>query len=445
MKPATASTAALATGVASRVAAARVLDAVLHKGRSLKGELATALPALADPRDRALVEAIVFAALRQRARYDAALAAWLPKPLGQRDAPLRALLHAGFAQLDALALPAHAAVASTVDAARAIGRTHQAALVNALLRRAQREGLPAGDPSAAWPPWLLAQLRRDWPGDADAILRASVEPGPLWLRVNTQQGSVAALQAQLAESRIEASTTPLCPQALRIDAPVPVSALPGFADGALSVQAGRAQLVADALSPSPGARVLDACAAPGGKAAHLLERDPTLRLLALDVDAARLRQIGATFTRLALGATAALRQADAADVGAWWDGRPFDAILLDAPCSATGVVRRQPDILLHRREADVAALCATQSRLLDALWPTLAAGGTLLYATCSILRCENDAQIAAFLARRPDASIEPLDARFGRHLGEGDRAQGSQRLPGEDGMDGFFYARLRKG
>jgi 16S rRNA (cytosine967-C5)-methyltransferase len=445
MKPATASTAALATGVASRVAAARVLDAVLHKGRSLKGELATALPALADPRDRALVEAIVFAALRQRARYDAALAAWLPKPLGQRDAPLRALLHAGFAQLDALALPAHAAVASTVDAARAIGRTHQAALVNALLRRAQREGLPAGDPSAAWPPWLLAQLRRDWPGDADAILRASVEPGPLWLRVNTQQGSVAALQAQLAESRIEASTPPLCPQALRIDAPVPVSALPGFADGALSVQDGSAQLVADALSPSPGARVLDACAAPGGKAAHLLERDPTLRLLALDVDAARLRQIGATFTRLALGATAALRQADAADVGAWWDGRPFDAILLDAPCSATGVVRRQPDILLHRREADVAALCATQSRLLDALWPTLAAGGTLLYATCSILRCENDAQIAAFLARRPDASIEPLDARFGRHMGEGDRAQGSQRLPGEDGMDGFFYARLRKG
>jgi 16S rRNA (cytosine967-C5)-methyltransferase len=445
MKPATASTAALATGVASRVAAARVLDAVLHKGRSLKGELATALPALADPRDRALVEAIVFAALRQRARYDAALAAWLPKPLGQRDAPLRALLHAGFAQLDALALPAHAAVASTVDAARAIGRTHQAALVNALLRRAQREGLPAGDPSAAWPPWLLAQLRRDWPGDADAILRASVEPGPLWLRVNTQQGSVAALQAQLAESRIEASTTPLCPQALRIDAPVPVSALPGFADGALSVQDGSAQLVADALSPSPGARVLDACAAPGGKAAHLLERDPTMRLLALDVDPARLRQIGATFARLALGATAALRQADAADVGAWWDGRPFDAILLDAPCSATGVVRRQPDILLHRREADIGALCRTQSRLLDALWPTLAPGGTLLYATCSILRCENDAQVAAFLARRPDAAIEPLDARFGRRMRQADREQGSQRLPGEDGMDGFFYARLRKG
>jgi 16S rRNA (cytosine967-C5)-methyltransferase len=435
-KPASAS---LPAGVASRMAATRVLDAVLHKGHSLKAELAIALPALADPRDRALVEAIVFAALRQRARYDTALAAWMPKPLGQRDSALRALLHAGFAQLDALALPAHAAIAASVDTARALGRAHQAALVNALLRRAQRDGLPAADPAAAWPAWLHDQLRHDWPGGVDAILRASGEPGPLWLRVNTQHGSVAALQARLADSRIEASTDPLCPQGLRIDAPVPVSALPGFADGDLSVQDGSAQLVADALSPARGARVLDACAAPGGKAAHLLERDPTLRLLALDVDPARLRRIAATFTRLSIGATAALRQADAADVGAWWDGRPFDAILLDAPCSATGVVRRQPDILLHRRESDIAALCATQARLLDALWPTLAPGGTLVYATCSILRRENDVQVAAFLARTPTASLQPLDARFGYDTGNG-----SQRLPGENAMDGFFYARIRK-
>jgi len=431
--------AATDTGVASRVAATRVLDAVLHRGRSLKLELATALPALADPRDRALVEAIVFAALRQRARYDAALAAWVPRPLGRRDAPLRALLHVGLAQLDALALPAHAAVASTVDAARALGRTHQANLVNALLRRAQRDGLPAGDPAGAWPAWLLQRLRDDWGDDAEAIVAASAQPGPLWLRINRQRSSVETFAQRLHDSRIEAATTPLCADALRIDAPVPVSALPGFADGEVSVQDGSAQLVADAFAPPAGARVLDACAAPGGKAAHLLERDPSLRLLALDVDAARLRSISATFARLSIGATAALRQADAADVGAWWDGRPFDAILLDAPCSATGVVRRQPDILLHRREADIAALCATQARLLDALWPTLASGGTLLYATCSILRAENDAQVAAFLARKADAVLEPLGARFGR-----DTAHGSQRLPGEDGMDGFFYARLVK-
>ena len=430
---------ALQTGAASRVAAARVLDAVLHRGRSLKSELSTALPALADPRDRALVEAIVFAALRQRARYDAALAAWMPKPPGPREGILRALLHVGLAQLDALALPAHAAVAATVDAARALGRTHQAALVNALLRRAQRDGLPAGDAASAWPDWLRARLQRDWPDDVDAIVRASAEPGPLWLRVNTQRSSVADLRARLVESRIEAVADPLCPQGLRIDAPIPVSALPGFADGEVSVQDGSAQLVADAFAPSPGARVLDACAAPGGKAAHLLERDPALRLLALDVEPMRLRSIAATFARLSIGATAALRQADAADVGAWWDGRPFDAILLDAPCSATGVVRRQPDILLHRRESDIAALTQMQSRLLAALWPTLAPGGTLLYATCSILRDENDAQVAGFLARTPDASLLPLDARFGRDTGNG-----SQRLPGEDGMDGFFYARVLK-
>jgi 16S rRNA (cytosine967-C5)-methyltransferase len=426
-------------GVASRLAATRVLDAVLHEGRSLKGELATALPALADPRDRALVEAIVFAALRQRARYDAALAAWMAKPLGRRDAPLRALLHVGFAQLDALALPAHAAVAATVDAARALGRTHQAALVNALLRRAQRDGLPAGDPTAAWPDWLLQRLRSDWGGDADAIVTASTQPGPLWLRVNRQRSDVDTIAQRLHDSRIDARSEPLCADALRIDAPVPVSALPGFADGEVSVQDASAQLVADALAPAIGARVLDACAAPGGKAAHLLERDPSLRLLALDVDPARLRSIGATFARLAIGTSAALRQADAADVGAWWDGRPFDAILLDAPCSATGVVRRQPDILLHRREADVAALVATQARLLDALWPTLAPGGTLLYATCSILRAENDRQVAAFLARKADATLDPLGDKFGRDTGHG-----RQRLPGEDGMDGFFYARLRK-
>jgi 16S rRNA (cytosine967-C5)-methyltransferase len=426
-------------GVASRLAATRVLDAVLHEGRSLKGELATALPALADPRDRALVEAIVFAALRQRARYDAALAAWMAKPLGRRDAPLRALLHVGFAQLDALALPAHAAVAATVDAARALGRTHQAALVNALLRRAQRDGLPAGDPTAAWPDWLLQRLRSDWGGDAEAIVTASTQPGPLWLRVNRQRSNVDTRAQRLHDSRIDARSGPLCADALRIDAPVPVSALPGFADGEVSVQDASAQLVADALAPAIGARVLDACAAPGGKAAHLLERDPSLRLLALDVDPARLRSIGATFARLAIGTSAALRQADAADVGAWWDGRPFDAILLDAPCSATGVVRRQPDILLHRREADVAALVATQARLLDALWPTLAPGGTLLYATCSILRAENDRQVAAFLARKADATLDPLGDKFGRDTGHG-----RQRLPGEDGMDGFFYARLRK-
>ncbi|MEO5565847.1 MAG: 16S rRNA (cytosine(967)-C(5))-methyltransferase RsmB [Luteimonas sp.] len=427
-------------GAGVRAAAARTLDAVLHGGRSLKAELGGVLPTLADPRDRALLEAIVFAALRAHARYEAALVQWMPKPPGRRDGILRALLYAGFAQADALQLAPHAAVAATVDAARLLGRAHQAGLVNALLRRALRDGIQPGDPSAAWPHWLLQQLREDWPQQADAIVQASAQPGPLWLRVNRRLGPVATAIQRLHDSRIEAMQVPQCVDGLRIDAPVPVSALPGFADGETSVQDGSAQLVVDALMPALGARVLDACAAPGGKAAHLLERDPTLQLLALDSDPRRLQRVRASLARLALGHdNVRLQAADATHADAWWDRTPFDAILLDAPCSATGVVRRQPDILLHRRESDIDTLAALQSQLLDALWPTLAVGGSLLYATCSILRRENDGQVAAFLARTPDAGLEVLDQRFGHDTGHG-----SQRFPGEDGMDGFFYARMVK-
>lgn len=429
----------LPAGTATRVAAARILDAVLHRGRSLRTELAAALPRLADPRDRALVEAMCFAALRNRARYDAALASWMPRPFPVRDRPLRALLHAGFAQLDPLELPAHAALAATVEAARALGRPRQAGLVNALLRRAQRQGLPPQEPAALWPDWLLGQMRADWPLELDAILEASAAPAPMWLRVNRRQGGRDAYAARLGEAGIEATATRGLDDALRLDRPVPVAVLPDFGRGAVSIQDGAAQLVADALAPAAGASVLDACAAPGGKAAHLLERDPALRLTALDVDPGRLARIGGTLRRLQLGASANLKVADAVATSSWWDGIPFDAILIDAPCSATGVVRRQPDIPLHRRESDLRALLALQASLLDALWATLRPGGALVYATCSILRAENAGQVEAFLARTPDARMEPLDSRFGRIDGPG-----RQRLPGEDGMDGFFFARLSR-
>ena len=437
--------------------ATRVLDAVLHRGRSLKGELAQALPTLPDPRDRALVEAICFAALRQHARTEAALQVWISKPLGKRDDELRALLHAGIAQLDPLGLAPHAAVAATVEAVRVIGRTHQVGLVNAVLRRAQREGLPAFDADGNWPAWLRTQVRADWPDDYQAIIAASATPAPPWLRVNRLHGTRDAYAARLHAAGIQATPLDTLADALRLDASIAVSALPGFSQGDVSVQDGSAQAVADALSPAAGARVLDACAAPGGKAAHLLERDPTLRMTALDIDGKRLDQVRATFARLGVGADAQLRVADAANVAtdqvktnsadagagaAWWSAAtdaPFDAVLLDAPCSATGIVRRQPDVLLHRRASDLDALIALQARLLDAAWRVLRPGGVLLYATCSILQAENAAQVDAFLARTPDATAEPLDARYGRTAGAG-----RQRLPGEAGMDGFFYARLRK-
>ena len=426
----------MSNGIATRVSAARVLDVVLHRGRSLKATLAAALPALADPRDRALVEAIVFTALRQRARFDAALEAWLAKPLGARDHELRALLHAGFAQLS-LGMPDHAVVAATVDAARALGRPHQAGLVNAVLRRAQREGLPAAGDEAAWPRWLAQRIRTDWPGQADAIFAASAEEAPMWLRVHARATTRDGYLERLHEAGIDGQVDASLPDAIRLDAALPVQQLPGFDDGVVSVQDGAAQRVADALSPRPQARVLDACAAPGGKAAHLAERDPSLRITALDVDPRRVRRMRDAFVRLKLDIEAAAVDATRPDT--WWDGVPFDAILLDAPCSATGIVRRQPDVLLHRRETDIAALVDAQATLLDAAWPMLAAGGTLLYATCSILREENAAQVEAFLARTADAALEPLEAGFGH-----DTAFGAQRLPGEAGMDGFFYARLRK-
>ena len=431
------------SGAAPRVAAARVLDAVLNHGRSLKAELARALPGLPDRRDRALVEAICFAALRQHARADAALAAWVPRPLGRRDGDLRALLHVGFAQIDPLGLAPHAAVGETVDAARDIGRAHQAKMVNALLRRAQRDGLPAADAAEAWPAWLRAQVRVDWPDDAVAIFAASALPAPTWLRVNRRRGDRDAYLDRLREAGIEATTAPTLPDAVVLPASISVDMLPGFAEGDASVQDGAAQAVADALAPAAGARVLDACAAPGGKSAHLLERDPSLRLLAIDVDPARLARVRGTWRRLGVGegidAAAHARVADATEPAAWWDGTPFDSILIDAPCSATGIVRRQPDVLLHRRAGDIDALVALQARLLDAAWTMLRPGGVLVYATCSILCAENGAQVEAFLGRTPGAAVEPLGDAFGRPVGGG-----RQRLPGDGGMDGFFIARLRR-
>ena len=403
------------------------------------------MPPLVDPRDRALVEAICFAVLRQPMRFEAALAAFLSRPLPKRDAKVRALLLVGFAQLDPLGLPAHAAVAATVEAARMLGHEHQAGLVNALLRRAQREGLPPGDPHAHWPAWLRAQLQQR--------LGRRGRRDPRRQRASRRRCGCASTHAAAAATttpracRPAASSAvvdPALPDALRLDTPVPVALLPDFDAGAVSVQDASAQRVADALALAPGARVLDACAAPGGKAAHLLERDPELQLVAVEIDAARLRRMRTGFARLGLAGRGRLLAADAT--------RAVDVVGRRAVrCGAAGRA------MFGDRHRAAAARCAAaparvgsrgltamQANLLDALWRTLAPGGVLLYATCSILKAENDAQVAAFLARTADAALEPLDARFGRAVSVDGKVVGHQRLPGEDDGDGFFYARLRK-
>ncbi|HEX5755862.1 MAG TPA: 16S rRNA (cytosine(967)-C(5))-methyltransferase RsmB [Arenimonas sp.] len=442
-RPRGAGKAAAPPGAALRAQAATLLDAVLGQGRSLKAELAASLPGITDPRDRALLEALCFEALRHRRRYEFAVSHWLERPLAQRDRRIQMLLLVGLAQLDALLLPAHAALAATAEAARLLQRPALVGLVNAVLRRATREPLPHSDDPGithSHPDWLLERLRQDWPQDWPGILEANNRPAPLWLRASQSPGRAAVI-ARLQASGVAASAPDSPPRALRIDARLAVQQLPGWHEGAFSVQDGAAQLAVDALAPLPGMRVLDACAAPGGKTAQLREAvgDSGL-VLALDVDARRLARVRDTLQRLQLrDDRVQLHAGDAGEPARWWDGQAFDAILLDAPCSATGVIRRQPDIKWHRRADDIAALVAQQARLLVALWPLLRPGGRLLYATCSVLQDENARQIDAFLCAHPDAEAVVLDARFGRGSGAG-----RQRLPGEDGMDGFFYALLER-
>jgi len=430
-------------GAALRGEAARALARVVFDGISLRVAIAETAPRFADARDRALLSASLFAAARWWLRLDAALAQLLEKPLPPKAREIRALLAIGFAQIAVMQMPDYAVVASCVDAARLLGQPHYSGLVNALLRRFGREraALDAkldGDDvtRTAHPRWLIDALRRDWPDDADAILDANNREAPLTLRVNRRRCDTATLLERLLADGIAAGSHADIADAIVLERSTDVTALPGYAEGLFSVQDAAAQRVAELLDVSNGQRVLDACAAPGGKAAHLLER-ADIDLVALDRDASRLPRIAESLARLGLAAD--IRVGDATAPETWWDGRAFDRILIDAPCSSTGIIRRQPDIKLHRRAADIAGLAATQQRLLAALWPLLAPGGRLVYATCSVLRAENEAVLAAFRAESAEAQSVPVPAAFGHAAGDG-----RQNLPGVGGMDGFYYAILEK-
>lgn len=432
------------TGAEVRAAAARVVHAVRAGGRSLTDALETALPGL-DERDGALLQALSFGTLRQLPRLDAWTALLLARPLKPADRILKDLMAIGLYQLTETRIPAHAAVAATVDAARVLGRPRAAGLVNALLRRFQRERAAlsariADDPAARWlfPAWLLDRLRRAWPAHWQAIVEASNEQPPMTLRVNRLRNDVAAYLARLTDAGLTARPLPGLDAALVLDHPVSVRELPGFADGLVSVQDASAQWAAALLDARAGEHVLDACAAPGNKTAHILEHGGgTLDLLAVDADPARLEPLRANLARLGLRATVLHADAGTADAG--WHGAPYHRILLDAPCSATGVIRRHPDIKWLRRDGDIDALTRTQLTLLDALWPVLAPGGRLVYATCSVLPEENEEQMRAFLDRHPDARELAIDIP-----GSLARSPGRQLLPERDGGDGFYYAMMEK-
>lgn len=431
-------------GAGARAAAALVLHQVRDHGQSLTRVLQHSCPPHA-PADQALIQEMSYGALRQLPRLEALTAQLLERPLRADDRDLESLIMIGLHQLTAMNTPAHAAVSATVDATRIIRKTSKSGLVNALLRRFLRERdalleRVEQEPRVRWlfPDWLLQRLQHDWPADWERIVAASNGRPPMSLRVNRTRITPEAYLAQLAAADIGASPLPGCDTALMLDLPRPTRELPGHDTGLVSVQDSGAQLAASLLDARPGQRVLDACAAPGGKTAAILERaGNALDLTAVDSDPARLETVRANLSRLGLDAR--VIQGDASAPAAEWADQPFDRILLDAPCSATGVIRRHPDIKWLRRPDDIAALAALQSRMLEALWPLLAPGGQLLYATCSLLAEENQVRIADFLARRPDARERPLAPVRGQP-----RSHGIQLLPTIGGSDGFFYALIEK-
>jgi 16S rRNA (cytosine967-C5)-methyltransferase len=430
-----------------RAAAARLVAGTLQDGRSLDEQLAHDTD---EGSARGLKRSLAYGTLRWHFRLDAILKRLAERPPERVSPTLRALLEVGLFQLLSGETAAHAAVAETVSAARELGHGRAAGFVNAVLRRCQREQaalLAAVDTDlavrTAHPGWLVKQLRRERPAAVEAILEANNAHPPMWLRINLRRWSVPEAAAALEAAGWQVQRHPLAPCALCIEPAADVRTLPGFAEGRLSVQDPAAQLAVELLAPRAGERILDACAAPGGKTCHILERvDGPCDLTALDVSEARLARVRDSLERLGLAAD--VRAGDAGRPADWWDGRPYDRILLDVPCSATGVIRRHPDIKLLRRAGDIQALVRRQAELLRTAWKLLAPGGTLLYTTCSVLRAENEGVIGAFLAATPDASDRTAGATAEWPARPGEAGPGYQVLPGEAGMDGFYYACLTR-
>ncbi len=424
-----------------RAAAARVVAEVMA-GKSLNQALPEQQANVAE-RDRGLLQELSYGSLRLWPQLEGIASQLLDKPLRSKDQDILALIVVGLYQLAGTRVPDHAAVASTVSATRSLGKAWARGLVNALLRRylRERDRLEAALDSAqraAHPAWLLQRIERQWPEQVSAIIAANNSRPPMILRVNQRQITREAYQSELNAAGIESRPGEVADSALYLAQPTDVAQLPQFAQGQASVQDEAAQLAAIVLDAQPGERVLDACAAPGGKSGHILERQRELdELVCLEIDAARAQRVEDNLARI--GLPAALLVGDAAQPPAELEAASFDRILADVPCSASGVIRRHPDIKLLRRKADIPQLAAEQGRILDGLWPLLKPGGYLLYVTCSLLDEENSDVVQAFLQRQSNASLAMPELSWGEP-----RAAGIQLLPAEGGHDGLFFARLRK-
>jgi len=423
---------------AVRAEAARAIARVMA-GRTMDDALAACDMAALTSQNRSLLHALAYGVVREHTLLTALASRLLDKPL-EKQPEVQALLLCGLHQLRSMRMPPHAAVAETVNAVALLEAQWARGMVNAVLRRYQRErraledALPT-DPVVrqSHPTWMVDAIRRDWPRVWKKLLLENNEQAPLTLRVNRRTGSAQEYLQRLPGAGLAGHLVPAAPDAVVLDEAVPVEKLPGFADGLVSVQDAAAQLAVELLDLAPALRVLDACAAPGGKTAHILERTDC-ELVAVDLDEQRLARVTETLARLKLCAT--LRAGDARQPKAWWDGRPFDRILLDAPCSGLGVIRRHPDIKWLRRPADIPRMVQTQLDFLHALWPLLAPGGVLVYSVCSILAAEGAEVVTRFLEGEPAARPLAIDAAWGEAQPPGRRI-----APGGD-FDGFFYARL---
>ncbi|NOQ35728.1 MAG: 16S rRNA (cytosine(967)-C(5))-methyltransferase RsmB [Methylococcaceae bacterium] len=425
-----------------RVLSTQILCRVLKEGQSLTAALDSKLESLDDPKERAFVQALCYGVLRDYHRLDFLLSLLMKKPLRNKDTDIKVLMLMGLYQLRTMRIKTHAAVSETVAA---IGKKSWAkGVINGVLREylREQEGLEAKADadviaSSSHPEWLVKKINKDWGEQAANLLQQNNQQPPMVLRVNLAQTNQADYFKLLAENNIEAEIVEFSQTAIKLTQAVPVELLPRFDDGFVSVQDTAAQFAAPLLQLEQGQRVLDMCAAPGGKTAAMLESCSSLEMTAMDIEATRLQRVTDNLQRLKLKATVV--EGDAAKPDEWWDGQLFERILLDAPCSALGVIRRHPDIKVLRRDSDIDELAKLQAEILEAAWNLLTSGGILLYATCSVLKQENELQIEKFLVNHTDSFEMPIEADWGQQ-----RAVGRQILTGDKAMDGFYYARLGK-
>ena len=430
-----------------RAIAATVLASLLLQKGSLATQLPRKPPSPGEAPSMALLKELCYGTCRWYFQLNNTLGTLLDKPLKSKDCDIHCLLILGMYQLSHMRIPEYVSINETVNACVVLKKPWAKGLINAVLRKFQRlvsaDEIPYPDDAArfSYPDWLVNLLKTEWPDSWEEILRAGNAHPPMSLRVNLQQCSREDYLELLAEQGIAARAGTLSAAGVYLEKPCPVDLLPGFREGSASVQDEASQLLPSLLAPASGHRVLDACAAPGGKTCHLLEAEPNIaQIIALDIEARRLDRLQENLERLKLSsARVKVIAADATLTEDWWDGEYFDRILLDAPCSATGIIRRQPDIKLLRKSADIARLCELQGRLLDRLWRCLKPGGFMVYSTCSILPAENSRQIAAFLNRTSDAESKALPEHWGVLC-----RYGRQLLPHDNSTDGFYFALLQK-